>query len=239
MSSSAEHAALRERQAVHPLPVVILISGRGSNMRAILDAVTRGEAPLAVHAVISDRTNAAGLHRAAEAGIPVTAIERGRYGNRTDFEAALAAAIDSHRPHLIVLAGFMRVLSAEFVQRYAGRMINIHPSLLPAYPGLDTHRRALADGAKEHGASVHFVTAEVDGGPLIMRGRVPVQAQDTPETLAQRVLQAEHRIYPLVLRWIAEGRLAHDDGGVLFDGRTLAEPLDYADFAPDGSGPAP
>jgi phosphoribosylglycinamide formyltransferase-1 len=239
MSSSAESAAPRGWPAADPLPVVILISGRGSNMRAILDAVARGETPLAVRAVISDRADAAGLRHAAAAGIATTVVERKLHDSRAAFETALAAAIDAHSPRLVVLAGFMRILGADFVRRYAGRMVNIHPSLLPAYPGLDTHRRALADGAGEHGASVHFVTAEVDGGPLIMHGRVPVQAQDTPETLAQRVLQAEHRIYPLVLRWIAEGRLAHDADGVRFDGTPLAAPLDYADFASAGNGSAP
>lgn len=236
MSSSAEHAVLHGQPVTQPLPVVILISGRGSNMRAILDAVARGEIPLTVRAVISDHADAAGLRDAAAAGIAVTAVERGRYTSRADFETALTAAIDAHAPRLVVLAGFMRVLGTGIVEHYAGRMVNIHPSLLPAYPGLDTHRRALADGVSEHGASAHFVTAEVDGGPLIMRGRVPVRAQDTPETLAQRVLQTEHRIYPLVLRWIAEGRLTHSDDGVLFDGSPLNTPLDYADFAPHGNG---
>jgi phosphoribosylglycinamide formyltransferase-1 len=188
------------------LPVVVLISGRGSNLKSILDAVAAG-LPAEVCAVISNRPGAGGLAHAAAAGVPTEVVDHTRFATREAFEAALTGAIDRHAPGLVVLAGFMRVLGPEFVRHYRGRLINIHPALLPAFPGLDTHRRAIEAGAAEHGASVHFVTEEVDAGPVIHQARVPVLPGDTPEALAARVLEQEHRLYPEVIGWIAEGRV--------------------------------
>lgn len=207
------------------LPVVVLISGRGSNLQSIIDAAASGELPVEIRAVISNRPAAAGLDRAERAGIPVAVVDHTAFGNREEFDRALAACIDRYQPGLVVLAGFMRLLTAEFVNHYRGRMLNIHPSLLPAFPGLDTHRRVLEAGSREHGASIHFVTEEMDGGPVVLQARVPVYADDTVESLAQRVLQQEHRIFPLAIRWFAEGRLRlGSDGQVLFDGRPLPGP---------------
>ena len=231
MSSSAERRSPDAGiDGGAPLSLLVLISGRGSNLRSIIDAIARGDMAATVSAVISDRPDAPGLAHARDAGIHQIIVDRGAYPSRDAFESALRAAIDSRRPDLLVLAGFMRVLGAGFVRAYEGRMINIHPSLLPAFPGLDTHQRALAAGAAEHGASVHYVTPEVDGGPVILRGRVPVRHDDDADSLAARVLAQEHRIYPLVIRWIAEGRLTHRDGAPYFDGRPLKEPLDYAEI---------
>lgn len=186
---------------------VILISGRGSNLRAIVTAVNRDGLPLDLCAVISNRPDAAGLAYARTHGFPARALDHTDFPDRLAFDSALRRLIDEYTPDLVILAGFMRILNRDFVEHYQGRMVNIHPSLLPAFPGLDTHRRALAAGVSEHGASVHFVTGEVDGGPIILQARVPVFAQDTPETLAARVLEQEHIIYPQALRWFAEGRL--------------------------------
>lgn len=214
----------------------MLISGRGSNLQAIIDAVDRDEMPAVIAAVISDRPDAPGLALAARAGIATATVDRAAHASRAAFEEALAGEIDRHQPQLIVLAGFMRILSAGFVRRYEGRMINIHPSLLPMFPGLDTHRRAIEAGAADHGASVHFVTAEVDGGPVILHGRVPVKPADDPESLARRVLRIEHRIYPLAIRWYAEGRIRYRDGAVAFDDRRLDAPIDYAEPPPGRTG---
>jgi phosphoribosylglycinamide formyltransferase 1 len=199
--------------------VVVLLSGRGSNLRAIIDATRAGELPIELGAVISNRPAAPGLEVARAAGLVTDVVDHTAYRDRTTFDRALSERIDCHRPDLVVLAGFMRVLGAEFIDHYAGRLINIHPSLLPAFPGLRTHERALAAGASEHGASVHFVTHEVDGGPIIVQARVPILPTDTPETLAARVLQQEHRIYPLAIRWFAEGRLTLRNGKALLDQR--------------------
>jgi len=189
------------------LPTVILVSGRGSNLQALLRAVTEHTLALDVRAVISNRPAAAALALAQAAGVPTQVVDHTAYPDRQNFDAALQSAIDHHAPALVVLAGFMRILSPAFVNHYRGRMLNIHPSLLPAYPGLDTHNRVLKDGVREHGASVHFVTPAVDGGPVILQARVPVLPQDTATTLAARVLEQEHHIYPQALRWFAEGRL--------------------------------
>lgn len=208
-----------------PLPVVILISGRGSNMQAIIEAQARSELPIDIRAVISNRPDAAGLKTAREAGIATRVIDHTRFDNRAAFDKALRDCIEEYGPSLVVLAGFMRLLSAEFVQHFSGRLLNIHPSLLPDFPGLDTHRRALEAGRREHGASVHFVTEETDGGPLVLQARVPVEAGDTPDSLARRVLEQEHRILPRAIRWFAEGRLTvGDDGKVRLDGKTLEKP---------------
>jgi len=208
-----------------PFPVVILISGRGSNLQAIIDAVARGALAVDIRAVISNRPQAAGLQRATRAGITTAVIDHTLYADRLAFDQALQACIDHYSPGLVILAGFMRILSADFVAHYRGRMLNIHPSLLPDFPGLNTHQRVLDAGCKVHGASVHFVTADIDGGPLVLQTRVPVHAGDSTESLAARVLEQEHRLYPLAIRWFAEGRLTLDENGqALLDGAILTEP---------------
>lgn len=184
--------------------IVILISGRGSNMEAIVRAAIPG-AHLA--AVIANRPDAGGLVFASEHGIATAVVDHKAYPSREAFDAALAAAIDSHAPDLVVLAGFMRVLTPGFVSHYAGRLINIHPSLLPSFPGLHTHARALEAGVKLHGATVHFVTADLDCGPIIIQAAVPVRDDDDEQQLAARVLAQEHRIYPQAVRWFVEGRV--------------------------------
>ncbi|MGB5718084.1 MAG: phosphoribosylglycinamide formyltransferase [Gammaproteobacteria bacterium] len=208
-----------------PLPVVILISGRGSNLQAIIDAVARGALAVDIRAVISNRPQAAGLQRANQAGMTTAVVDHTLYADRLAFDQALQACIDRYQPGLIILAGFMRILSADFVAHYRGRMLNIHPSLLPDFPGLNTHLRALDAGCKVHGASVHFVTADIDGGPLVLQTRVPVHADDSADSLAARVLEQEHRLYPVAIRWFAEGRLTLDENGqALLDGAILTEP---------------
>lgn len=206
-----------------PIRVVILISGRGSNMQAIIDQARGGQLPVTIEAVISNTPDAPGLARAREAGLRTHIIDDRDYPSRAAFEQALMEQIDRYAPHLLVLAGFMRILGKPLVNHYAGRMMNIHPSLLPAFPGLNTHARVLASGEKQHGASVHFVTPEVDGGPLIVQARVPVLDGDTEQVLAERVLEEEHRIYPLAVRWFAECRLQIKDGTVLLDGERRPE----------------
>jgi len=208
-----------------PLPVVVLVSGRGSNLRAIDARIAAGELPARILAVLSDREDAAALSWAAERGLATGAVPQRQYADRAAFDAALGNVIAGYAPALVVLAGFMRILGSPLVERFAGRMLNIHPSLLPKYPGLHTHRRVLEAGDAEHGASVHFVTTELDGGPVVLQARVPVLPGDDEAMLAQRVLVQEHRIYPLAIRWFAEGRLRVDGGIVRFDGRPLAAPL--------------
>ena len=193
------------------LPVVVLISGRGSNLKAILDAVAHDNLPISIRAVISNRPRAPGLQFARAADVPTFELDHRQFPTRESFDAALIEAIDRHAPRLVVLAGFMRILGRDFIARYRGRLINIHPSLLPQFPGLDTHARAIAAGVKEHGATVHFVTDEVDGGPIIAQVRVPVRADDTVATLAERVLQAEHRLLPQAIRDFATGRVTLDE----------------------------
>ncbi len=205
--------------------IVVLVSGSGSNLQALIDAVAEGRIRGRIAAVLSNNPQAYGLERARRAGIPTEVVDHRDFSSREDFDRALAEHIDRYRPDLVILAGFMRILTPEFVRHYQGRMLNIHPSLLPKYRGLDTHARAIAAGDREHGVSVHFVTPELDGGPVIAQARVPVLPDDTPETLAARVLQREHRLYPLVTSWYTEGRLALDDDRVLFDGRPLDAPL--------------
>jgi len=199
------------------LPIVVLISGGGTNLQSIIDAA-RADLPVEIRAVISNRAGAFGLERARRAGIPVEVLEHGRYESREAYDEALMACIDSYAPRLVVLAGFMRILTDAFVRHYEGRMFNIHPSLLPKYRGLDTHARALEAGEHEHGATVHFVTPELDAGPIIIQARVAVEPADSPESLAARVLEQEHRIYPQALRWFAEGRLELKEGVAHLDG---------------------
>ncbi|HEV8500909.1 MAG TPA: phosphoribosylglycinamide formyltransferase [Casimicrobiaceae bacterium] len=194
--------------------IVVLISGRGSNLEALLETEARGELAGTIIAVISNRASAHGLTLANERGVATAHVDHKAFASREAFDAALAAELDRHAPDLVVLAGFMRVLGAAFVQRYAGRMINIHPSLLPAYAGLHTHRRALADEVATHGCTVHFVTPDVDGGPVIVQGHVPVLADDDEARLAARVLEAEHRILPRAVNLFCEGRLRIADGRV-------------------------
>ena len=192
--------------------IVILISGRGSNMEALLAAQKAGKLPITVAAVVSNQAAAAGLATARQHGIEAVCIPHRDFASREAFDAALAECIDGYAPDLVVLAGFMRVLTPAFVTRYAGRLINIHPSLLPAFPGLHTHERALAAGCKVHGATVHFVTSELDHGPIIIQSAVPVRPGDTATELAARVLASEHEIYPLAVRWFAEGKLTVANG---------------------------
>ncbi|MDP2639836.1 MAG: phosphoribosylglycinamide formyltransferase [Betaproteobacteria bacterium] len=192
--------------------MVVLISGRGSNMQAMV------EAGLPVAAVISNRADAVGLAYAAGRGIATVIVPHRDHATREAFEAALAQAIDGFRPDLVVLAGFMRILTEGFVLRYQGRLLNIHPSLLPAFPGLDTHARALAAGVKLHGATVHFVTAQLDHGPIVIQAAVPVLAHDDAAQLAARVLAEEHRIYPQAARWFLEGKLVIESGVVRVKG---------------------
>ncbi|RBA25396.1 phosphoribosylglycinamide formyltransferase-1 [Herminiimonas fonticola] len=192
--------------------IVILISGRGSNMQAIIRAAQNEKWPVKIAAVISNRTDASGLRFATEEGIPAIVVPHKDYATREAFDAALQSRIDEFAPDLLVLAGFMRVLTARFVGHYAGRMLNIHPSLLPSFIGLATHRQALAAGVKIHGATVHFVTADLDHGPIVAQATVPVLADDTEDTLAARVLEQEHLIYPQAIRSFIEGRLSLIDG---------------------------
>jgi len=200
--------------------LVILISGRGSNMQSIVDACQNESWPARVVAVIANKPDAAGLAWAAERGIATAVVPHRDYPSREAFDAALAREIDRHQPDYVLLAGFMRVLTAGFVAGYAGRLVNIHPSLLPAFPGLHTHAQALAVGVQAHGCTVHFVTPVLDHGPILAQGVVPVRANDTPEMLANRVLQVEHRVYPAAVRWLVEGRAKLVDNLVHVDGDT-------------------
>lgn len=197
--------------------IVILISGRGSNMESLLRAAADGSLPVRVAAVLSNRPDARGLQIAADAGIATRVIDHKAHLDRVSFDAAMAEAIDAFAPDLVVLAGFMRILSDAFVERYAGRLVNIHPSLLPAFPGLHTHQHALDEGVRIHGCTVHFVTPALDHGPIIVQAAVPVLDGDDAATLAARVLEQEHRVYPLAVRWFVEGRLRLVDGRVEVD----------------------
>jgi phosphoribosylglycinamide formyltransferase-1 len=197
--------------------IVILISGRGSNMEAVVRAAKAEQWPARVVAVISNRADASGLAFAAEHGIKTAVVANKDYASRAEFDAALQTVIDGFAPDLVVLAGFMRILTEHFVAHYAGRMLNIHPSLLPLFPGLATHAQALAAGVAEHGATVHFVTAELDHGPMVLQAAVPVLPDDTVETLSARVLEQEHVIYPRAVRWFVEGRLTIAQGAVHVD----------------------
>ena len=207
----------------------MLISGNGSNLQAIIDACGQGKIAGNVCAVFSNKADAYGLQRAEMAGIPGHVVLPADFASRDAFDAALMAQIDRYQPDLIVLAGYMRILSKAFVQHYLGRMLNIHPSLLPKYPGLHTHRKALENGDREHGTSVHFVTEELDGGPLVLQAKVPVFPEDDEEIVAARVQHQEHAIYPLVINWFAGGRLQMREGEAWLDG----QPLPAAGYAAD------
>ena len=197
--------------------IVILISGRGSNMESLLAAVAAGELPVRVAAVLSNRPDAKGLESAAARGVPVRVVDHKQFADRESFDVAMAAAIDVFAPDLVVLAGFMRILTEGFVHHYAGRLMNIHPSLLPAFPGLHTHRRALDEGVRIHGCTVHFVTPALDHGPAIVQAAVPVLDGDDEASLAARVLAQEHRVYPQAVRWFVDGRLYFDGRRVRVD----------------------
>jgi len=204
---------------------VVLISGEGTNLQAFIDAAATGDLPLGLAAVVASRADAPGLVRAQRAGIPAAAVPAAGVPDRQAYDAALAAEIRRHDPHLVLLAGFMRILGDAFVQEFAGRMLNVHPSLLPAYRGLHTHRRVLAAGDPVHGCTVHFVSDELDGGPAVIQARVPVLPGDDEAALSARVQAAEHIIYPRAAGWFASGRLRLADGVPRLDGRALHEPV--------------
>lgn len=209
--------------------IVILISGRGSNMEAVVRAAETEQWPARIAAVISNKADAKGLAFAQARRIPTAVVANKEYATRAEFDAALQTAIDGFAPDLVVLAGFMRILTAPFVEHYAGRMMNIHPSLLPLFPGLGTHQQAIDAGVAEHGATVHFVTAELDHGPMIAQVRVPVLPGDTEDTLSARVLTQEHQLYPRAIRLFIEGRVSIDNGAVrIADGTNV----DAAQLAP-------
>ncbi|ASY76414.1 phosphoribosylglycinamide formyltransferase [Pectobacterium polaris] len=197
--------------------IVVLISGHGSNLQALIDACKNGRLKGKIVAVFSNNAEAYGLERAQNANIPTCVLNPEDFADRAAFDAALANEIEQYEPALVILAGYMRILSPEFVAQFAGKMLNIHPSLLPKYPGLHTHRKALENGDREHGTSVHFVTDELDGGPLILQAKVPVFSDDTEESLSERVKTHEHTIYPMVINWFLNGRLVMRDNEAWLD----------------------
>ncbi len=201
--------------------LVILISGSGSNLQAFIDHCASGQLQAQIVAVICNKPGAYGLERAAQAGINTHVIEHGDYANRESFDAALADLVDSYQADAVILAGFMRILTPVFVDRFLGRLLNIHPSLLPKYPGLNTHQRAIDAQDSHAGVSVHFVTAELDGGPVILQAEQAIEAQDTAESLAKKVLHKEHIIYPMATNWLLTGRLALHEDGAYLDGKIL------------------
>jgi phosphoribosylglycinamide formyltransferase-1 len=216
-------------------PIVILISGRGSNMRALIERSQAADSAYIVASVLSDRTDAEGLKIARQLGVEARALPRPAGSERADYDRVLATAIAEYSPSLIVLAGFMRILSAPFVERFAGRILNIHPSLLPKYAGLHTHRRVLEAREAEHGVTVHFVTEQLDGGPPVLQARVPILPGDTETTLSQRVLIQEHIIFPLAVNWFCQGRLRCEAGEARLDGRALNEPVQISGLQPEKS----
>lgn len=212
-----------------PLAIVVLISGNGSNLQAIIDAIARGELAAEIRAVISNRPGVQGLQRAQDAGIATEVLDHSQYASRQAFDQDLQQHIDRYEPGLVVLAGYMRLLSNAFVDHYAGRLVNIHPSLLPDFKGLNTHQRALEayqrGEIKKHGASVHFVTSELDGGPVILQAEVPILDEDRVGDLARRVLAQEHKIYPRAIGWFAAGRLRMEDSRAWLDGKPLTQAM--------------
>lgn len=213
---------MTQHTSAKPCRIVVLISGSGSNLQALIDGQKHHGLPIDIAAVISNRPGVLGLERAQQADIPASSLDHKDFADREDFDRALMQAIDQYQPELVVLAGFMRILTGDFVRHYQGRLLNIHPSLLPKYQGLNTHQRALDAGDSHHGVTVHFVTEELDGGPPIIQAKVPVLADDTPDSLAKRVQAQEHRIYPLAVQWFAEGRLGINGQSVTLDGEPLA-----------------
>jgi phosphoribosylglycinamide formyltransferase-1 len=204
-----------------PCKLVILVSGSGSNLQSFIDSVNRGELHAEISAVVCNRPGAFGLERAANADIPAELINHQDFASREAFDAALMQRIDQYNPDLVILAGFMRILTPAFVQHFHGRLLNIHPSLLPNYPGLNTHQRAIDAGDDYAGATVHFVTEELDGGPAILQARAAIKPDDNAEDLAKRILVHEHQIYPLAAQWFAEGRLTLEGNHALLDQKTL------------------
>ena len=202
--------------------IVVLISGSGRNLQAILAACSSRFLPAQISAAIANTANSYGLVRASHAGITAQVLSRKTYASRDRYDEALIDAIDQHQPDLVVLAGFMRILTPAFVQHYAGRLLNIHPSLLPKYQGLNTHQRAIDAGDTEHGCSVHFVTEQLDGGPVVLQAKVPLFSEDDVATLSERVHEQEHRIYPLVVRWFCQNRLQQQADQAWLDGNVLA-----------------
>ena len=210
-------------QRVNQKSIVVLVSGNGSNLQAILDDIALQKINGAVSAVIANKATAYGLTRAKNAGIPAIHIDHKSFSSREEYDANMAECIDEFAPDLIVLAGFMRILTPSFVEHYQGKMLNIHPSLLPKYKGLDTHQRAISAGDTEHGASVHFVTPELDGGPIVLQSKVPVFEQQDPQELAERVQQQERQMYPLVIKWFCEERLKMIENKASLDNILLSE----------------
>jgi phosphoribosylglycinamide formyltransferase 1 len=219
----------------HRRRTAVLISGRGSNMQALLAAAGHAEYPAEIVLVISNRPDAAGLAMAREAGVTAIAIDHKTYPNRAEFDAELDRALRRHEIELVACAGFMRILTGRFLEAWAGSIINIHPALLPLYKGLDTHARALADGVRLHGCTVHYVVPEIDAGPIIAQAAVPVLSGDTGETLAARVLEAEHRLYPMALALVAEGKARLEAGKVVIDAPTDATAVLYSPMPKDPS----
>jgi len=205
----------------------ILISGSGTNLQAFIDETASGKLDLDLSVVLSNRPEAAGLGRARNANISTECLQHQDYPQREQFDAALVETLGKYHPDLIILAGFMRILTGTFVNQFSGRILNIHPSLLPKFPGLDTHQRAIDAGEKWHGSTVHFVTEQLDGGPAIIQGRVPVMPADSAAELAARVLEVEHIIYPEATRMFAAGRLECRDGSAWLDGDRLVQPVQY------------
>jgi phosphoribosylglycinamide formyltransferase-1 len=203
----------------------ILISGSGSNLQSFIDRATSGDIDLDLAVVFSNKPDAYGLVRAKNAGIATACIEHGQFADREDFDRAVASRLDEWHPQILVLAGFMRILSPCFVGHYAGRILNIHPALLPAYPGLDTHQRVLDAGETWHGSTVHFVTEELDGGPRVLQGKLRVDPNETADELCARVQSVEHKIYPETANWFGQGRLEFRNGQAWLDGRRLVEPV--------------
>jgi phosphoribosylglycinamide formyltransferase-1 len=208
-----------------PCRVVVLISGSGTNLQALIDEQNAGNLPIEIVGVISNRPGVKGLERAEQAGIPSQIVDHTQFSSREDFDEAIASEILRFAPDLVVLAGYMRIMTPKLVKAFEGKMLNIHPSLLPKYPGLNTHRRALENGDQEHGSSVHFVTEILDGGPLIAQSRISIHDDDTEQTLSERIKLIEHKLYPQVVRWFAEGRLAFKNNHTYFDGQKLERPL--------------
>jgi len=233
--ATASACAISEVRAEDLPRLVVLISGRGSNFQAIQAAIEAGQLSARISAVISDRPQARGLALAAEAGIDTVAIDRARFPDRSSFEDSLSVAIAGFEPRLIVLAGFMRVLSEDFVNRHLGRLVNIHPSLLPRHRGLHTHQRVLDAGEREHGASVHFVTPALDAGPVISRVSMTVEPDDTADALTDRLLPLEHRLYPATLALLTKHRVELTHESIRIDDQTLDQPLELGrDLGPDG-----
>lgn len=204
---------------------VVLISGSGSNLQAFIDQIAEGQLKLDIALVISNKPDAFGLERAANVGIETDCLNHKKFDSRLSFDQALMQRIDQAQADIVILAGFMRILTAEFVNHYPNRLVNIHPSLLPKYPGVDTHKRAITAGDAWHGASIHFVVPEVDAGPIILQGRISLTETDTPDSLQQRIHKIEHQLYPQALRWFSEDRLTFKNGKVLLDGETSAKQL--------------